>query len=57
MNVVRPAVQKNYGATIGRASLGVADVQYAGIDLLQRAERGVRPSLIRGRNRGGCLAR
>src|SRR5260221_6576539 len=43
VNVVRPAVQKNYRATIGGASFSVSDIQDAGVDLLQRAERRVRP--------------
>ena len=40
MNVVRPAVEKNHRRSAGRTDVGVADVQNAGIDLLQRAERG-----------------
>ena len=43
VNVVGPAMQKNDRGTIGRAGLGVSDIQDAGIDLLQRAERRVRP--------------
>src|SRR5262249_47038119 len=39
MNIVGPAVQKNYRGTIGSASFSVSNVQDAGIDLLQCAER------------------
>ena len=45
VDVVGPAVQKNDRRAIGGAGLGVADIQDAGIDLLQRAERRVRPRL------------
>jgi len=45
VNVVRPAVQKQDGRAAGRTGFGVADVQDAGIDLLQRTERGVRAPL------------
>ena len=48
VNVVGPAVQKNDRGTIGGAGFGVADIQDAGIDLLQRAERRVRSRLDRG---------
>ena len=40
-------MQKNDHGAIGRAGLGVADIQDAGIDLLQRSERRVRPGLDR----------
>ena len=55
VNVVGPAVQKNDRRAVGGAGFGVADVQDAGIDLLQRAERGVRPRLDRGQLRLGGL--
>src|SRR6202790_1939857 len=45
VNVIRPAVQKNDRRTIRRAGLGVADVELAGVYLLQRTERLVRPRL------------
>jgi hypothetical protein len=38
VDVVRPAVQKNDRRAVGRTCLGIADVQDAGIDPLQRAE-------------------
>ena len=47
VNVVGPAVQKNDRGTIGGAGFGVSDIQQAGIDLLQRAERSVRSRLDR----------
>ena len=50
VNVVGPAVQKNDRRAIGRAGFGVSDIQDAGIDLLQRAERRVRPRLDRGQS-------
>ena len=40
-------MQKNDRRTIGGTGFGVADVQDAGIDLLQRAERRVRSRLDR----------
>ena len=48
VNVVGPAVQKNDRRAIGGTGFGVADIQDAGIDLLQRGERRVRPRLDRG---------
>ena len=51
VNVVGPAVQKNDRRAIGRAGFGVADIQDAGIDLLERAERRVRSRLDRGQPR------
>ena len=39
VNVVRPAVQENDDRPIGGAGFGVADIQNARIDLLQRTER------------------
>jgi len=38
INVIRPAVQQNDGSTIGRAGFGIADIEHAGIDLLERSE-------------------
>jgi hypothetical protein len=35
VNVVGPAVQKNYRRTIGGAGFGVPDIEEAGIDLLE----------------------
>ena len=55
VNVVGPAVQKNDRRAIGGTGFGVADIQDAGIDLLQRAERDVRPRLDRGQLRLGGL--
>ena len=52
VNVVGPAVQKNDRRTIGGAGFSVSDVQDAGIDLLQRSERRVRPRLDRGQLAG-----
>ena len=43
VNVVRPAVQKDDGAAVRRTGLGVSDIQDAGIDLLERCERRMRP--------------
>ena len=40
-------MQKNDGRTIGGAGFGVADIQDAGVDLLQRAERRIRARLDR----------
>ena len=34
VNVIRPAVQKKDSGAIGWASLGIADVQHTGLDLL-----------------------
>ena len=51
VNVVGPAVQKNDRRTIGGAGFGVSDIQDAGIDLLERGERCVRPPLDRGQLR------
>jgi len=39
MDVVRPAVQQNDRRTVGRADVDVADVEEAGRDLLDGAER------------------
>ena len=39
VNVVGPAVQKNDRRTIGGAGFGIADIEDAGIDLLQRTQR------------------
>jgi hypothetical protein len=41
-------VQKNDRRPIGGASLGVTDIQGAGIDLLERGERGIRSRLDAG---------
>jgi hypothetical protein len=49
VNVVGPAVQKNDRTTAGGAGFGISDVEHAGIDLLERAERRVRSRLDRGR--------
>jgi hypothetical protein len=49
-------VQQNDCGTIGGAGFGISDIQDAGIDLLQRAERRVRPRLDRSRIRGPCRA-
>src|SRR5918992_2545986 len=43
VNVVRPAVEQHDHGTIDRAGFRIANVQGAGIDLLQRSERRVRP--------------
>ena len=40
------------GGTVGGAGFGVADVQDAGVDLLQRAERRVCPRLALGQAHG-----
>ena len=56
VNVVGPPVQKDHRRAIGRAGLGVADVQDAGVDLLERPEGRVRPGLNRWQSRGSCLA-
>jgi hypothetical protein len=45
VNVIGPAVQQNDRRPVGGAGLGVADVEDAGVDLLQRAERGIRSRL------------
>jgi hypothetical protein len=50
VNIVGPAVQKDDNRTIGGAGLGIADIQDAGIDLLQWTEGRVRPRLYRGWN-------
>ena len=34
VDVVRPAVQQDHGGPFSRTGFGIADVQYAGIDLL-----------------------
>jgi hypothetical protein len=34
VNVVLPAVQKNYGRTVGRAGFSVSNIQHTCIDLL-----------------------
>src|SRR5215475_8510740 len=61
INIVGPAVQKNYLGTIGSASLSVYNVQDAGIDLLQCAEGRVCPRLDRRHSRrfwfGGLCVR
>ena len=48
-------MQKNDRRAIGGAGFGVSDIQDAGIDLLQRAERCVRPWLDGGQPSGACL--
>ena len=45
VNIVRPAVQQHDRGTVGGTGLGISDIQGAGIDLLERAERRVRPWL------------
>ena len=47
VDVVWPAVQQDDRRAVGRTRFGIADIQHAGVDLLQRAERGVGPGLIR----------
>ena len=42
-------MQKNDGRAIGGAGLGVADIQGAGVDLLQRGKRRIRARLDRGK--------
>jgi hypothetical protein len=42
VNVVGPAMQEQHRGTVAGTRLGVSDVQHARIDLLDRAERGVR---------------
>jgi hypothetical protein len=49
-------VQKNNNGPVGRAGLSVADIQDAGIDLLQGSERGVCPRLDRRQLCRFCLA-
>jgi hypothetical protein len=39
VNVVGPAVEKNHRRTIGGAGFSVANIQKAGIDLLERPKR------------------
>jgi hypothetical protein len=56
VNIVRPAMQQNDGGTVGGAGLGITDIEQAGIDLLQRAERGVRARLDLGQFGRFCLA-
>ena len=46
VNVVGPAVQKNYRRTIGWAGFSVANTQEAGINLLERPNEVSVPSLI-----------
>src|ERR1700676_2942539 len=43
----RPAVRKNDRRTVGSASFSIADIENAGIDLFQTAERRIRPWLDR----------
>jgi hypothetical protein len=38
MDVVRPAVQQDDNRAIRRAVLGIADIENAGVDLLERGE-------------------
>ena len=47
VDVVGPAVQEDDRRAVGRTGFGVPDVQHAGVDLLQRAEGGVRARLDR----------
>jgi hypothetical protein len=49
-------VQKNDRGTIGGACFRVTDVEDAGVDLLQRRERGVRSRLDRRQRRRSCPA-
>lgn len=39
VNVIGPAVQKNYHRAIGGADFGVSHTQQPGVDMLERAER------------------
>src|SRR5438105_14600994 len=48
VDVVGPTVQKNDHGTIGGTDFSVTNIQEASIDLLDGAERGVRPRLGRG---------
>ena len=49
VNVVGPAMQKNDGGSVGGAGFGIADIEHAGIDLLQWTRRTcVVPGLIAG---------
>src|SRR5262249_6071673 len=41
--VVRPAMQEDRHGSIAGTGFGVPDAEHAGIDLLQRGERGMRP--------------
>src|SRR5262245_56072516 len=41
MDVVGPAVQQDDDGAVGRTVLGIAYIEHAGIDLLQRGERRV----------------
>src|SRR4051812_26928525 len=43
MDIVWPAVQQDDRRAIKRARFGVTYTQYTGIDLFDRAERGIRP--------------
>ena len=48
-------MQQNNGLPIGRTRFGIGDVQHAGVDVLQRAERGVGPRPDPGERRLGGL--
>ena len=52
VDVVRPAVQQDDRRPVGRAGFRVADVESAGVDLLERGEGCVRPRSNRGYIRG-----
>jgi hypothetical protein len=47
MDVVGPAVQQDHGGAVWRPGLGITDIEHTGVDLLQRGERCVGPSLDR----------
>ena len=51
VDVVGPAVQEDDGGTVGGTGFGIADIENASVDLLQRGKRGMsaRPRLARAR--------
>ena len=51
VDVVRPAMQQNDRSAIGRTGFGIADIEDAGIDLLERREGSVRSRLNRWQTR------
>ena len=42
VNVIRPAVEKDYGWTVGRSGFGVSNVEKTSFDLLKWSERCIR---------------
>jgi len=57
VDIIRPAMVKNDGGTIGGTRFCIANIQQAGIDLLQRAERRIRSRLDRRHGCSSCVAR